>query len=61
MITVYAIIASLLLGGFVRHNFNEMKTSYRWYRLMKKETRRIAKEKLKVEAAADKVTEAPLA
>lgn len=49
MITAYAIIASLLLGGFVRHNFSEMKSQYRWYRLAKKERRRVAREQEKAE------------
>lgn len=54
MITVYAIVASLLLGGFIRHNFKEMRNNYRWYRLKRKNDRKVLREQKQAEEAAAK-------
>lgn len=51
MITVYAIVASLFLGGFVRHNWSEMRSAYRAHRSHQKFNREFAKaEKKRKEA-----------
>lgn len=61
MITVYAIIASLLLGGFVRHNYSEMCHAYRVRRSLKKFDREFAKNEKKRKEAEVKIEEAPSA
>lgn len=59
MITVYAIIASLLLGGFIRHNQAEIRANYKLYRSSKKFEKMIAVEKKKREAAEAKTPAIP--
>jgi len=59
MITAYAILATFFLGAFVRHNFNEMRTSFKTYRNYKKLEREIARAKKERQAEEAKTPVIP--